>query len=53
LHLRPRRLHHRRPAPWDEETILYADLDLYDIARAKNKHLGEIPQDRLASVLKT
>ncbi len=24
------------PAPWDEETILYADIDLYDIARAKN-----------------
>ncbi len=24
------------PAPWDEETILYADMDLYDIARAKN-----------------
>jgi nitrilase len=24
------------PASWDEETILYAELDLYDIARAKN-----------------
>lgn len=24
------------PAPWDEETILYADIDLYQIARAKN-----------------
>lgn len=24
------------PAPWDEETILYADIDLYDIAGAKN-----------------
>ena len=24
------------PGPWDEETILYADIDLYDIARAKN-----------------
>ncbi len=25
-----------RPGPWDEEVILYADLDLYDIVRAKN-----------------
>lgn len=24
------------PGPWNEEVILYADLDLYDIARAKN-----------------
>ena len=24
------------PGPWDEEAILYADIDLYDIARAKN-----------------
>ena len=24
------------PGPWEEETILYAEIDLYDIARAKN-----------------
>ncbi len=24
------------PGPWDEEVILYANVDLYDIARAKN-----------------
>ncbi|MBN1321222.1 MAG: carbon-nitrogen hydrolase family protein [Thermoleophilia bacterium] len=24
------------PGPWEDETILYADIDLYDIARAKN-----------------
>lgn len=24
------------PGPWEDETILYAEIDLYDIARAKN-----------------